>query len=169
MAWVKIPAENHPLFLAAVPKDRRVSTLKMFGGVAGLVNGNMFGGLFARSIVVKLSETDQREAMKLDGTAPFDPMGNGRVMKDTLLLPESVMDEPAELAGWLCRALEYTATLPAKKKTATAAKKSTKPAAKAAKAKASKASKATKPAAKAKASKAKPAAKAKASKAKKRT
>ena len=32
MAWVKISAENHTLFLDALPKDPRISTLKMFGG-----------------------------------------------------------------------------------------------------------------------------------------
>ena len=58
MAWVKIPAENHPLFHAALPKDPRISTIQMFGGVASLVNGNMFGGLFARSALVKLGEAD---------------------------------------------------------------------------------------------------------------
>jgi TfoX/Sxy family transcriptional regulator of competence genes len=116
MVWVKIPAEHHPIFRDAVPRDPRVTLVHMFGGIAALVNGNMFGGLFARSVVVKLSAADQERAEALDGTEPFDPMGNGRVMKDALLLPESVMDEPAELRGWLARALAYTATLPAKKK-----------------------------------------------------
>lgn len=115
MAWVKIPAENHPLFHAAVPRDPRVSVVKMFGGVAAMVNGNMFGGLFARSAIVKLGADDRKAAMALDGTEPFDPMGNGRVMKDTVLLPESVMDEPEQLRSWLRCALEFTASLPAKK------------------------------------------------------
>jgi TfoX/Sxy family transcriptional regulator of competence genes len=116
MAWIKIPKENHPVLLAALPKDPRVRTVQMFGAVAALVNGNMFGGLFARSAIVRLSPADQREALALDGAGPFDPMGNGRVMADTVLLPESVMDDRAELADWLRRAFEFTATLPAKKK-----------------------------------------------------
>jgi hypothetical protein len=40
MAWVKIPKENHPLFHACLPRDRRISTVNMFGGVAA--------GLFLR-------------------------------------------------------------------------------------------------------------------------
>lgn len=118
MAWIKIPAENHPLFHAALPKDPRISTLNMFGGVAAMVNGNMFGGLFARSALVKLAEADQQEAMRLDGAEPFDPMGNGRVMKDTIMLPDSVMDEPGELRDWLRKAFDYAATLPPKQKKA---------------------------------------------------
>ena len=127
MAWVNVPKENHPLFEAALPKDRRIQTLKMFGSLAATVNGNMLGGLFARSVMVKLSPADQAEAMKLDGTEPFDPMGNGRVMTDSLLLPESVMDEPADLRDWLRRAFEHTVTLPAKKKKPAAKPKSAKP------------------------------------------
>ncbi|MBI2894667.1 MAG: TfoX/Sxy family protein [Deltaproteobacteria bacterium] len=122
MAWTKIPAENHPLFLDALPKDRRVSTVRMFGGLAGLVNGNMFGGLFARSAVVRLSQEDQKLALALDGAEPFDPMGNGRVMRDTILLPEAVMGDRDELRSWLGRALDFTATLPRKVKAAPKAK-----------------------------------------------
>lgn len=115
MAWVKIPQEHHPLFHACLPRDSRVSTVNMFGGVAAKVNGQMFAGLFARGAIVKLSSADQKTALAMDGAAPFDPMGNGRVMRDTILLPESVMAEPQELRGWLRMALDYTAALPAKK------------------------------------------------------
>ena len=44
MAWVKIPQENHPLFRDCLPRDPRVSTVNMFGGVAAKVNGQMFAG-----------------------------------------------------------------------------------------------------------------------------
>ena len=114
MAWVKVPVENHPLFLAALPKDKRITTMQMFGGIAAMVNGNLFCGLFGRSIIVKLSDADRPEALALDGTAPFDPMGNGRASKDTLQMAESVMDDPAELRDWLRRAYAHAATLPPK-------------------------------------------------------
>jgi TfoX/Sxy family transcriptional regulator of competence genes len=114
MPWVKIPKENHPLFHAALPRDPRVSTMNMFGGVAAKVNGQMFAGLFARSAIVKLSPADQKAALALDGAEMFDPMGNGRIMHDTVFLPEAVMDAPDELRSWLRKALDYTASLPAK-------------------------------------------------------
>jgi|SRR5262252_9497267 len=115
MAWVKIPKENHPLFRDCLPRDPRVSTVNMFGGVAAKVNGQMFGGLFARGAVVKISPTDQQAALAIDGAEMFDPMGNGRVMRDTVFLPESVLAEPDELRGWLVKALDYTSGLPARK------------------------------------------------------
>ena len=124
MAWVKIPQENHPVFLDCLPRDPRITTLKMFGGVAAKVNGQMFAGLFARSAIVKLSQADQKAALALDGAELFDPMGNGRVMHDTVLLPESVMDEPDELRRWLRKALDHTSTLAPKKPAARPAARS---------------------------------------------
>jgi len=129
MAWVKIPQENHPLFRDCLPRDPRVSTVNMFGGVAAKVNGQMFAGLFARGAVVKLSETDQKAALAIDGATMFDPMGNGRVMRDTVFLPESVMVEPDELRAWIQKALDFTASLPAKKKSPAAKAATKKPAA----------------------------------------
>jgi len=87
-------------------------------------------------LIVRLSPADQATALALDGAGPFDPMGNGRTMRDTVMLPETVMDEPQELAGWLRRGLEFTQTLPPKAKKATPAAKAKKatPAAKAKKA-----------------------------------
>ena len=116
MPWVKVPKENHPLFHASLPRDPRVSTLNMFGGVAALVNGQMFAGLFGLGAIVKLSPDDQRRALAIDGASMFDPMGNGRIMRDTVFLPETVLEEPAELRDWIRKALAYTATLPAKVK-----------------------------------------------------
>jgi TfoX/Sxy family transcriptional regulator of competence genes len=118
MAWIKVPAEHHPLFREALPRDGRVVVIRMFGGLAALCNGNLFGGLFARSILVRLAPEHHAEAMALDGTVPFDPMGNGRVISSTLLLADEVMEEPAELRRWLSRAFHHALTLPPKIKKA---------------------------------------------------
>jgi TfoX/Sxy family transcriptional regulator of competence genes len=114
MAWVKIPAEHHPLFLAALPKDPRIQTLKMFGGVAGKVNGKMFGGTFGRSVIVRLSQADRAEALALEGAEPFDPMGHGP-SKDMVLLPEDLMHDEEGLRAWLVRAIRSTASMAAAK------------------------------------------------------
>jgi hypothetical protein len=116
MAWVKVPPENHPLFLAALPKDPRVGTMKMFGGIAATVNGHIFAGLFGRSTIVYLSEADKKAALALEGAALFDPMGNGRVMSDKVMLPESVMHDAAGLRRWIARAFKASAERPPKTK-----------------------------------------------------
>jgi len=126
MAWIKVPKDHHPLFMQALPKDKRVTTMPMFGGICAVVNGNMFGGLFGRSIVVRLDDAGVRDALELDGAAPFDPMGRGVAASDKIMMPESAMDDTAEMRTWLQRALESTAKLPHKAK----AKPKAKPAAK---------------------------------------
>jgi hypothetical protein len=123
MAWVKVPPENHPIFHAALPDDSRVETIQMFGGVAAKVNGHLFAGLFGRSTMVYLAEPDRAAALALDGAAPFDPMGNGQVRSDKIMLPERVMGDPAELRGWIARAFMAASILPKKaEKTAPARK-----------------------------------------------
>jgi len=114
MAWVKVPPENHPVFRAALPDDPRVETMQMFGGIAAKVNGHIFAGLFGRSTMVWLPEDERAEALALEGAAPFDPMGNGRVRSDKVMLPERMMKRTADLRRWIARAFEGAAALPAK-------------------------------------------------------
>jgi TfoX N-terminal domain len=116
MPWVKVPAEHHPIFMAALPKDPRVETQKMFGGVAAKVNGNVFAGLFGLSTMVWLPEAERAEALALKGATPFDPMGDGRARSDKVMLPARFMKEPAELGRWLARAFKGASSLPAKAK-----------------------------------------------------
>jgi hypothetical protein len=126
MAWVKVPPENHPIFHAALPKDPRVETVAMFGGVAAKVNGNLFAGLFGRSTMLLLAEPDRAAALSLDGASLFDPMGDGRARSDKVMLPERMMSNPAELRRWIAKAFAAAALLPKKapKKTAKSAKRS---------------------------------------------
>jgi len=114
MAWVKVPAEHHPIFRAALPKDARVETLAMFGGVAAKVNGNFFAGLFGRSTVVWLPEDQRAEALALEGASHFDPMGDGNKRSDKVMVPESFMEETEELRRWLKRSFDAAAALPPK-------------------------------------------------------
>jgi TfoX/Sxy family transcriptional regulator of competence genes len=115
MAWIKVPPEHHPLFHAALPRDPRVETLKMFGGVAAKVNGHIFAGLFGRSTMLWLSEAERAEALELEGAAPFDPMGDGRA-SDKVMLPEEMMDDAEELRRWIARAFKFAASQPPKAK-----------------------------------------------------
>jgi TfoX/Sxy family transcriptional regulator of competence genes len=127
MAWVKVPPEHHPIFHAALPRDPRVETMRLFGGVAAKVNGHVFAGLFGRSTMVWLPAPDRAAALALEGAALFDPMGNGRAISDKVMLPESFMDEPKELARWVARAFERAAALPRKASKAPKPRKATTP------------------------------------------
>ena len=122
MAWVKIPKENHAVFEAALPLDDRIEVKSMFGGVAAMLNGQMLGGLFGTTAIVKLG-AERYAALAALGGKPFDPMENGRVMSSTLVLPQAEFDDRARLRSWLLEARDHIASLPAK------AKKAAKPAA----------------------------------------
>jgi TfoX/Sxy family transcriptional regulator of competence genes len=95
----------------------------MFGGMAALVNGNLFAGLFGLSTMLLLSEADKAKALALDGASLFDPMGNGRVRSDKVMMPETVMHDPNELRSWIARAFEFASALPPKADKKKAAKK----------------------------------------------
>jgi TfoX/Sxy family transcriptional regulator of competence genes len=120
--WVKIPKEHHPIFMAALPDDRRVETILMFGGLAAKVNGKMFAGLFGRSYMVKLSDDDIARANEI-GAVPFDPMKNGRVMGNTVQMPDDALDDDAVMRDWLRRGFAYVSSLPASTPKKAAAKK----------------------------------------------
>ena len=98
----------------------------MFGGVAAKVNGHLFAGLFGRSAMVWLAESDRAAALALEGASLFDPMGNGRVRSDKVMLPESVMADPAELRIWIARAFKAASVLPKKAAKAAPARKAAK-------------------------------------------
>jgi hypothetical protein len=122
MAWVKIPPENHPIFVAALPKDPRVQQMKMFGGIAATVNGNMFAGLFGLSTIIWLPEDQRETALALKGASMFDPMGDGR-KSDKVMLPVAMMKNPADLKKWIAKSFKAAAELPPKKKKKAAAAK----------------------------------------------
>jgi hypothetical protein len=64
--------------------------------------------------MIWLPEAERAGALALNGAAPFDPMGNGRVRSDKIMLPESMMKDPVELRRWIARAFRGAAALPAK-------------------------------------------------------
>jgi hypothetical protein len=124
MAWVKVPEEHHPIFRGALPHDPRVETMAMFGGVAAKVNGHIFAGLFGLSTMLLLSEKDREAALALPGASMFDPMGDGRMRSEKVMLPPAMMKSPAELRRWIRRAFDHAVALPPKGAKKSGAKKS---------------------------------------------
>jgi TfoX/Sxy family transcriptional regulator of competence genes len=94
-------------FRSAVPADPRVEVKPMFGNLGAFVNGNMFAGLFGADIGVKLAAEDS-ETLAAAGGGGFGPVE--RPMGGYLTVPTG--QSPAE---WIGKALDYVATLPAKK------------------------------------------------------
>jgi TfoX/Sxy family transcriptional regulator of competence genes len=97
-------------FRDVVPELPDVEVKPMFGQLGAFVNGNMFAGLFAPQVGVKLDDSARAELEAIEGSGPFGPAE--RPMGGYVALPASLSDD--EAAAWVRRAYEYVATFPAK-------------------------------------------------------
>ncbi len=102
-------------FDAAFPPDERAVRKKMFGMPAGFVNGNMFYGVFADGVVLRLSKESLVELHGQEGVGAFEPMP-GRPWKEYVHASAEVWGGSEQLADWALEALEHTAKMPAKVK-----------------------------------------------------
>jgi TfoX/Sxy family transcriptional regulator of competence genes len=101
------------LFASVMPDDPRVVVKPMFGSLGAFVNGNMFAGLFADRIGVKLLDEKARaELAATEGAGPFGP--EERPMGGYVAAPEAWAQEPERIAEWVARAFEGVSALPAK-------------------------------------------------------
>jgi hypothetical protein len=107
----KLVARFEDLVEVVPEADRKL----VFGCPSCLVGGNMFFGVHATGLFVKLPPADAQELLGVGGT-PFEPMP-GRSMGGFFVLPPSLPDQEQ----WVRRSYDYAVTLPSKK---TAAKKS---------------------------------------------
>jgi TfoX/Sxy family transcriptional regulator of competence genes len=121
MKMEKSPPGLVETFAAALPDDPRVERRQMFGYPCAFAGGNMFAGLFADDLWVRV-EPARRAELIGQGWKLLEPMP-GRPMKDYLVVPPATVDDRAALTDWVARALEYTSTLPPKEKKPPKAKK----------------------------------------------
>ena len=84
---------------------------KMFGMPACFMNGNMFAGVYGRTIMLRLPEPERERLIKAGG-APFAPMG--RVMREYVSVPPAFIADRAKLRPWIKKAQAFAASLPAK-------------------------------------------------------
>jgi TfoX/Sxy family transcriptional regulator of competence genes len=87
---------------------------KMFGCPCSFVNGNMFAGVFADSLFLRLP-VDERLAFAKFGARPFEPLP-GRVMREYVVVPPGTLKAKARLNAWIEKSFAYAAALPPKVK-----------------------------------------------------
>jgi hypothetical protein len=88
---------------------------KMFGYPCAWVNGNMATGLFAEQWWVNVSDPDRETLLRMPGGKPFEVMP-GKAMGRNVTLPPDVLASEASVNAWIGRSLDYTRTLPAKRR-----------------------------------------------------
>ncbi len=121
MKMQKSTPELGKIFAEAFPDDPRAERRKMFGFPSGVVNGNMFGGLFEQYVILRLGTADLHMLVNDYGAQPFEPMG--RPMTGYVTVPPAIVEEPQRLREWVQRAFEFAASLPPKDKKPPKAKK----------------------------------------------
>ncbi len=91
-----------------------VQERKMFGCPCFFVARNMFCGVFADTIFVRLSEED-RAALRseCDEAAQFEPM-EGRPMREYMCLPAAVYDDEEAFTKWLNSSFDFVSAMPPK-------------------------------------------------------
>jgi len=105
--------EDRAAFRALVPDDDRVSIKPMFGSVAAFAATQMFMGLFADELFVRLGENERAE-LKAQGGGVLEPMP-GRPMREYVTVPDW-RSRPDFVRAWAARSLEYALALPPKKR-----------------------------------------------------
>ena len=99
-----------------------VTRRPMFGHPCAWVGGNMATGLFAQQWWVRLAPPRLAELLESGQATTFSVMP-GREMQGYAVMPQSVVDDDAQVDAWVAEALEYTATMPPKERKAKAAAK----------------------------------------------
>jgi TfoX/Sxy family transcriptional regulator of competence genes len=104
MHWERSAAELTERFATVTDRRPEIARRKMFGEIAGFVNGNLVTGLHAGRWFVRLTGDAKAEALALPGAGPFEPMP-GRPMGDYIVLPPKIVADDTALDGWLGRAI----------------------------------------------------------------
>jgi len=96
---------------AALKNVDHFREVKMFGGIAFMLNGNMMASASKRGVLLRVGKERQAEALMRPGTRPMEM--KGRVMEGYIYLDPATVDD-SMLREWLLLAHGFTRTLPAK-------------------------------------------------------
>jgi TfoX/Sxy family transcriptional regulator of competence genes len=99
---------------AIVGDSPGLSERKMFGGIAFMLNGNMFCGITRDDLMVRVGPDRFEEALASHAARPMD--FTGRPMRGMVFVGPEGYAEDDQLRGWVEQTLEYAGSLPPKTK-----------------------------------------------------
>lgn len=85
---------------------------KMFGGICYLLNGNMFCGIQADRLILRLGTRVAEQALQHTHVRSFNP--TGKPMKGWVLVDKPAFQADQDLRTWLEQAKQFVKTLPSK-------------------------------------------------------
>ncbi len=112
----KKPPDELVEFLSEKMKPVKCEYRKLFGYPAYFINGNMFTGIHAETLFLRLSDSDIQKIKKENSDVTFFEVMKGRPMKGYVALPKSVYSQPKLFEEWLEKSIKYTSSLPEKHK-----------------------------------------------------
>ncbi len=115
--WKPAPGEAVAAFEAAISGLPGAEPRKMFGYSCVFSKGNMFAGLHEAGLILRLSDEQRTEFLRLKGSKQFEPMP-GRVMREYVVVPKVLLNAPEQLRAWVEKSLDYVLSLPTKQKKA---------------------------------------------------
>lgn len=110
MAWTKSPELLATTFESVLPMDPRAVRRRMFGKPCAFAAGNMFAGLHEDTMVLRLADDDRERFLGLPGARLFEPTP-GRVMREYVAVPPTLLGDTEALRAWVQRAFSYGASL----------------------------------------------------------
>ena len=113
MKFDKSPQWLKTLF-GALQSEAGGAPRQMFGYPCAFENGQLFTGLFAEGLFVRLAEGDRDKLLAREGAHRFEPM-KGRPMREYVVVPPSMLEDEEELLQWMKKGRAYAAALPPKK------------------------------------------------------
>jgi TfoX/Sxy family transcriptional regulator of competence genes len=112
--WRKPSKHLTDTLASMMPNDPRIEVRQVFGCPCAFVNGNMFAGIHQDSLVIRLGHAECAELIERDAAAMFEPQP-GRLMREYVALPTSIISDSGRLQRLIGRSLEYASTLPPKR------------------------------------------------------
>jgi len=113
--WKPAPREAAAAFETVTSGLPGAEPRKMFGYSCVFAKGNMFAGLHEAGMVLRLSDEQRTEFLRLKGAKQFEPMP-GRVMREYVVVPKVLLNAPEQLRPWVEKSLAFVSSLPAKPK-----------------------------------------------------
>jgi TfoX/Sxy family transcriptional regulator of competence genes len=98
---------------AIVGESPSLSETKMFGGIAFMVNGNMFCGVIRDDLMARVGPDRHEEALASPGARLMDFAA--RPMKGMVFVSPEGYGSDEQLRGWVEQTLEFASSLPVKK------------------------------------------------------
>jgi hypothetical protein len=89
-----------------------VTERRMFGGLAFLLNGNMFVGIVGSTLMARVGADRHRDALAVAHVREMD--FTGRPMKGYVFIDPPGLAEDRDLAAWVSWCAGFAATLPVK-------------------------------------------------------